>query len=199
MTDEHSADLLARWRNGDQQAATELFQRYADRLIALARSRMPDKLGQRVDAEDVVQSVYRSFFAGARAGRYELQRGGDLWRLLVTITHHKLSHQREQHSRKKRAIQRERTLTGADNQVTVDPPLLAREPSPLEVVALVDEVEEIMRGLKPQQRRMLELRLLGYNVFEIAAETQSGERTVRRFLEHLRQQLEDKHFGNADV
>jgi RNA polymerase sigma-70 factor (ECF subfamily) len=199
MTQEHSADLLARWRNGDQQAATELFQRYADRLIALARSRMPGKLGQRVDAEDVVQSVYRSFFAGAREGRYELQRGGDLWRLLVTITHHKLSHQREQHSRKKRAVQREQALTGADNWAALDPPLLAREPSPLEVVTLVDEVEEIMRGLKPQQRRMLELRLLGYNVFEIAAETQSGERTVRRFLEHLRQQLEDKHFGNANV
>jgi RNA polymerase sigma-70 factor (ECF subfamily) len=199
MTDERSADLLARWRKGDQQAATELFHRYADKLIALARSRMPAKLGQRVDAEDVVQSVYRSFFAGARDGRYELQRGGDLWRLLVTITHHKLFHQLEQHSRKKREIQREQGFGSPDHLAGFNAALLARDPSPLEVVTLVDELEEIMRGLKPQQRRMLELRLLGYNVFEIAAETQSGERTVRRFLEHLRQQLKDKHLGTADA
>src|SRR5262249_5338711 len=148
MTDERSADLLARWRKGDQQAATELFQRYADRLIALARSRMPGKLGQRVDAEDVVQSVYRSFFAGARDGRYDLQRGGALWRLLVTITHHKLSHQREQHSRQKRAVQREQGFGNADDLAGFNASLLAREPSPLEVVTLVDELEEIMRGLK---------------------------------------------------
>jgi RNA polymerase sigma-70 factor, ECF subfamily len=61
-----AADLLARWRSGDQQAAAELFRCYAGRLAALARSHLSRKIGQRLDAEDVVQSVYRSFFADAR-------------------------------------------------------------------------------------------------------------------------------------
>src|SRR5215470_198476 len=192
MTDEHSADLLARWRKGDQQAATQLFQRYADQLIALARSRMPSKLGRRVDAEDVVQSVYRSFFAGARDGRYELQRGGDLWRLLVTITLHKVYRQVTQHSRDKRSLERDQSIGPEENLIGLSAPLLAREPSPVEVITLVDELEQIMRQMKPQYRRMLELRLLGYNVFEIAAETQSGERTVRRVLDQVKQQLEQR-------
>ena len=38
--------LLARCRNGDQQAAAELFRRYADRLIALARSRLSARLAR---------------------------------------------------------------------------------------------------------------------------------------------------------
>jgi DNA-directed RNA polymerase specialized sigma24 family protein len=59
----------------------------------------------------------------------------------------------------------------------------------MEAVALADEVEQIMRDLKPLYRRILELRLQGYNIDEIAAATQSGERTVRRVLDQVKQQL----------
>src|SRR5262245_39684709 len=99
-----ASDLVQRWRGGDQAAAAELFRRYADRLIALARSRMSQRLAQRVDPEDVVQSAYRSFFANTREGRYALDRGGDLWQLLVTITLHKLQHQVRRNNRQKRAV-----------------------------------------------------------------------------------------------
>jgi RNA polymerase sigma-70 factor (ECF subfamily) len=109
-TDDRSGNLMARWCQGDQQAAAELFRRYANRLIELARSRMPSQLNSRIDPEDVVQSVYRSFFTGSREGRYELQRGGDLWRLLVTITLHKLYHQVERNLAGKRALGREQPL-----------------------------------------------------------------------------------------
>src|SRR5262245_49776131 len=100
--DERSGDLLARWRTGDQQAAVELFRRYVDRLIALVRSRLSAKFSRRLDAEDVVQSVYRTFFAEARDCRFDLQHGGDLWRLLVTIALHKLQHQVRRNLRGKR-------------------------------------------------------------------------------------------------
>ena len=78
-----------------------------DRLIALARGRLSSKLTKRVDPEDVVQSAYRSFFAGVRDGRYDPQRGGDLWRLLVVITLHKLSHQLRRNLSAKRSVDRE--------------------------------------------------------------------------------------------
>src|SRR5436305_1291848 len=87
---DEAAALVARWRAGDQQAAAELFRRYADRLIALARSRLSARLARRIDPEDVVQSAYRSFFGDTRAGRYDVGRAGDLWQLLVTITLHKV-------------------------------------------------------------------------------------------------------------
>src|SRR5262245_10269770 len=108
MSDERSGDLLAQWRAGNQQAAAKLFQRYADRLTALARSRLSSRVNRRVDAEDVVLSAYRSFFAGASAGRFEVERGGDLWRLLVSLTLRKLYRQVKHNSRQKRAVQRER-------------------------------------------------------------------------------------------
>ena len=64
--DETSVRLVARWQAGDQQAAAEMFHRYAERLTALARSRLATKLASRVDPDDVVQSAYRSFFADLR-------------------------------------------------------------------------------------------------------------------------------------
>src|SRR5262245_47150683 len=118
MADSQLSDLVARWRAGDEAAAAELFERYADRLIALARSRLSAKVAGRVDPEDVVQSAYRSFFAGVRNGRYDLERGGDVWRLLLAITLHKLYRQVQQHQRQKRSLDREHRLS--DNPGLID-------------------------------------------------------------------------------
>lgn len=187
--DDCSGDLLVRWRAGDQQAAAELVHRYTARLVALARSRMPAQLSRRVDPEDVVQSVYRSFFAGAADGNYDLSRGGDLWRLLVTITLHKLYHQVELNTAAKRALGRERDL-GADGGADDLPAHLAtREPSPIEVVALTDELELLMRLQRPLERRILELRLQGHSLEEIAGQTERSLRTVCRVLEQIKQQV----------
>jgi RNA polymerase sigma-70 factor (ECF subfamily) len=193
--DDQSANLLDRWRGGDQQAAEALFQRYVQRLIAVARSRLSTKLSRRIDAEDVIQSAYRSFFLGVRDGRYLFERGGDLWRLLVAITLHKLQHQVEVHTAGKRSIKRERPIDSGDALAGIDTERLTREPSPLEAAAVIDELEWIMRGLEPLYRRMIELRLQGHSLEEIAADTKRSERTVRRVFERIKEELEGRAEG----
>src|SRR5262245_4565831 len=81
--DVSSADLLARWQQGDEAAAAALYARYAGRLHALARRRLTPQLARRLDPDDVVQSACRSFFTGARAGRYVVRNDEELWRLLA--------------------------------------------------------------------------------------------------------------------
>jgi len=186
MQDDKSVELLARWRAGDQQAAADLFHRYAERLITVAHRRLSAKLAQRIHAEDVVQSVYCSFFVGARDGRYVLERSGDLWRLLVTITLNKLQHHYKRNSAEKRALDREQ----ADGTVGVPLDVLAREPTPEEAVILVDVLEHLLQELDPVQRRMVELRLQGFGLEEIAAQTQRCRQTVRRILDRVLRQLE---------
>ena len=75
-----SLTLLEKVREGDGAASEALFARYVERLTSLARSRLSSRLKRRTDPEDIVQSVYRSFFSAVRAGRFTLSRGGDLWR-----------------------------------------------------------------------------------------------------------------------
>src|SRR5262249_15364 len=119
MPEDASINLVARWRGGDQLAANELFRRYAEQLIALARSRLSAKFSQGVDPEDVVQSAYRSFFHGTRDGRYDILRGGDLWQLLVVITLHKVQHQVRRNLAGKRSITREQPVVGDNGLLAI--------------------------------------------------------------------------------
>ena len=168
MTEKSSGELVARWRQGDEQAAAELFDRYAGRLITLARTRLPLNLAQRFDAEDVVQSAYRSFFARSKDGRIEVRLGADIWRLLVAIVLNKLRSQVRHNSAEKRNVRKERHLQGGEPS-DAESALLAEEPSPLEALTLIDELEQVMHGLTPLQRQMVELRLQGHDHAEIAA------------------------------
>ncbi|MSQ97502.1 MAG: sigma-70 family RNA polymerase sigma factor [Gemmataceae bacterium] len=193
MTEDPSAKLLARVRDGDERAAEQLFRRYAERLIAVAAARLSEKLARRVDPEDVVQSAYRSFFVRARRGGYVLRRSGDLWRLLVGITLHKLHHQAERHTAGKRAMNKEQGMVASDESADGLMELIqAREPTPLEAATLADEVENVLRQLEPHQRPILELRLQGHNQAEIAKELQCSERTVRRILDKVNRLLEER-------
>lgn len=194
--DDVSLQLLSRWREGDQQAAAELYQRYADRLLALTRSRLSPKLAARFDPEDVVQSVCRSFFARARDGRFVLQQSDGLWQLLVAITLHKLRRHVKHHQAQKRAVSQE------DNgQEVFGLPVeaLAHDPSPEEAVALADVLEEVMRGCRPLDVRIIEMRLQGHTLEEIAAQTQRSEVTVWRVLKRVKEQLERCYAKGPDL
>src|SRR5207249_1522497 len=71
-----SDDTLVRWlRCGNDGAANRLYSRYVDRLRALARAKLSTDLSRRVDAEDIVQSVFRRFFQAARRGNYDAPAG----------------------------------------------------------------------------------------------------------------------------
>jgi RNA polymerase sigma-70 factor (ECF subfamily) len=194
--DQVSVELLVRWRAGDEKAAGELFERYTQRLLAVARNRLSEKLARRLDPEDVVQSAYLSFFRGARDGRFVIERSGDLWRLLVGITVRKLHHQVQRHTAGKRTLDREEVPEQTADGFEL-PTVFAREPSPDEAAALMDEIEELMRPLEAVQRQMLELRLQGYTLEEIAAQTQRSERTVRRLLEQLCEYLKKREAQEA--
>jgi RNA polymerase sigma factor (sigma-70 family) len=194
---ESSSDLLARLQAGDQDAAERLFRQYVGRLVALARSRLSEKMASRIDPEDVVQSAYRSFFAHARDGEYDVRRGGDLWQLLLSITLHKLHDQVKHHSAQKRAVANDVHFSSEDSLQNLQPHLAAQEPSPVEALALVDEVQSVMRGLLPVHRRILELRLQGHNVSEIAAETGRCPHTVRRVLEQVKRELQQDSRTNG--
>jgi RNA polymerase sigma-70 factor (ECF subfamily) len=192
-----SAELVDRWRGGDENAAGALLDLYAERLVALARSRLPAPLASRLDAEDVVQSVWRTFFDGAREGRFNLERSGDLWRLLAALAVQKTERMVEWHQRERRDVGREQPL-GANERSGEMIVALAGEPTPDEAAALADEVEHLMRRLNPPQRQMLELRLQGYLLDEIAELTRRSQRTVRRLIDDVRRYLERRQKAAAE-
>jgi RNA polymerase sigma factor (sigma-70 family) len=183
-----SAELIARWREGDEQAASALWRRYAEQLISLARTRLSKKLARHIDPEDLVQSAYRSFFIAAKSDRYILRQSGDLWRLLVAITLHKLQNQFRRHTTLKRDMGQESSIEENNNLLK----LFAREPSPEEAAALADEQDHLLRQIKPSARAIVELCLDGYQINEIAAATGKHEGTVRRNLQQVKEYLKKR-------
>jgi RNA polymerase sigma-70 factor (ECF subfamily) len=184
-------ELVEKYRRGDQDAARLLFARYVGRLTSLAQSRLSSKLARRIDAEDVVQSAYRSFFVRAREGKYTLHNSGDLWRLLAVITMNKLRRKVEHHTAGKRGVDQEQSDRNEDG-LPIHPEALTREPSPAETLAVLEEVDLLTRGLTEVQRHMVELRLQGYLIEEIAEEVARSERTVRRVMDKVKDCLEQR-------
>ena len=188
--DDETILLVDRLRSGDSRAADELFSRYVGRLLELARGRLSAKLARRVDAEDIVQSAYRSFFVRAQQGEYAIGATGDLWKLLVAITINKVRGQAEFHSAGKRSLGAEQSMRAGPDLPPVELAVVTREPGPDEAALLCEMVEGLMVNMDETQRRMLELRLQGYQIEEIATEVQRSERGVRRLLDKVKIQLQ---------
>ena len=188
--------LLERFRGGDESAAEALFTRYFERLGALARRRLTSRLARRMDPEDVVLSVYRSFFVDARQGRFVLGRDGDLWRLLSSIAVHKLLKRVRRESAGRRSFAAEVSLDSAEGGRI---PGRRVDPSPEDALALADELEQVFSRLDPFARRVLELRLQGLKIGEIAEDSGRSERSVRRALTQIRVILADRFQVNAET
>src|SRR5438874_13774261 len=107
--------LINLWRQGDEDAARQIVERYIDRLLLLARRRISQRLASRIDAEDIVQSVFRTFFHRAKQGQFHLAEPDDVCKLLARITAHKTFRQIAFHRRAKRDAAQE-TGQGDDAQ-----------------------------------------------------------------------------------
>jgi RNA polymerase sigma-70 factor, ECF subfamily len=180
--------LVDLWRAGDQNAARQLFDRYVERLVALARKRISNRLAARVDPDDIVQSVFRTFFGRVKAGQFQLEHEEDLCKLLIRITVHKTLRQAEFHQAAKRDIGVESSADEPSADRLRD--VLSREPTPEEAVVFLDQLEHFMNQLRPQERQIVEMRLQGFGTEEIAERLGTYDRKVRRILERICSQAE---------
>jgi RNA polymerase sigma-70 factor (ECF subfamily) len=185
--------LVELWRQGNEDAARQIVDRYLDRLIDLARRRLSQRLAGRVDPEDVVQSAFRTFFDRLRDGKFSIDHQDDLAKLLIRITLHKTLRQVAFHTAGKRDANLE-LPQGEDARARLLA-VLDSEPTPEATVAFLDELEHFFRQLKPVERQVIEHRLQGYGTEEIAKRLGLYDRKVRRVLEHVRSLAEKEGWG----
>jgi RNA polymerase sigma-70 factor (ECF subfamily) len=176
--------LVRRLRQGSGDAATQLYLRYVRRLRALARARSSTRLSRLVDADDIVQSIFGSFFRGAGQRLYDVPVGDDLWRLLVVIALNKIRSKANYFL----AAKRDARLTVSTESVDEEHALQSGDAQ--EDLALLRlTVNEALERLSPLHRQVINLRIDGHEVAEIAAKTARSHRTVERILQQARQRL----------
>lgn len=175
----------SRLQRGESDAVKKLFDDYSRRLVNLAGKNIHPALLKRFDGEDVVQSVFRTFFRRHEAGGFQIEHSQQLWQLLVTLTLCKT----RSHARKHTADQRD---AQADQAITDDHQMLDREPAPEDALALWEEIDLVIDGLPPKTGEIIAMRLEGRNKSEIATSLGLSRQTIHRILNLIQERLEQR-------
>jgi RNA polymerase sigma-70 factor (ECF subfamily) len=177
--------LLRRFRRGSQDAAAQLYFRYAQRMRKLVEVIRSEELAQIIDIEDILQSTFGSFFWRASQGYYDVPDGEELWNLLVVITLNKVRARANYFRAAKRDVRR--AASGAKAERI----LAALETQADEAFAFLQLlIDDALERLPPDHRTIVELRIQGYEVAEIADQTGRAKRTVERILQEARKALD---------
>jgi RNA polymerase sigma factor (sigma-70 family) len=188
---------IAALKEGQPEAASALWQRYYERVVAVARRRLAGDSRQAVeDAEDVALSAMNSLCAGAARGQFNrLGDRVDLWRLMVAITVKKTLSRQQRLGRLKRGgapVQPEQTPeTGSEQGClpSAEGLALARsaEPTPESAAIIEEQFQELLGALDdPVLREIALWRMDGLSNAEIAGKLGCATRTVERKLERIR-------------
>lgn len=192
-----TADSVSTWianlKAGEAGAADQLWNRYAERLLELARRKLGDAPKGHADEEDIAQSVFGSICRGAAAGRFgSLSNRDDLWWILLTVTKQKAV----DHIRRERAVKRgggrvqsESGLCrgGQEDEQFVLDHLIGDEPTAELLAVLQEQNQRLMSLLRDDRLRQIAIfRIEGYTVPEIAESLGVSLRSVERKLKLIR-------------
>ena len=201
MSDPHD---VSQWidlvKDGDSLAANQIWQLYFDRLVRAVRRRLYGQNRAISDEEDIVLSVFDSFYAAAEKGRFpDLADRDDLWRLLITMASRKVIDKRRRDQRQRRGggMVVESLNDSENDSIFVE--AIGNEPSPDMVLMMQESVEQLFSHLGVGQLRDLAgAKLEGFSNAEIAQRQGCSERTIERRLHLIREKLQQELISDDD-
>jgi RNA polymerase sigma factor (sigma-70 family) len=161
------------------------------RLLGLVRERLVHSpLRDRIDPEDLVQSVLGTFWKRYRRGEWSpsgFREWDDLWNLLAKIARHRMT-------RRTRAALAEKRGGGAEPIPLVSADgsrveQLGDDPDPLDLLICAETLEVLLSQLEESCQTSVLLTLEGYSTLETAESLHVTRRTVLRRLEKAREIL----------
>ena len=184
--------FIDQFQDGDEDAKAEVFQRFVNRLIGLARTRLDTQIRQKEDPEDVVQSVFKSFFNRQAKGQYNIKNWESLWSLLALITVRKCINRLEHWTAQRRNVNREVVyqpqLIQSDESLAVWE-AISGDPTTSQAAIFAEIVEIVMRELDEKEREILSLRLQGYAIPEISPLVGCTEYMVKLVIKQVKERL----------
>ena len=177
---------------GDSVAANRIWQHYFDRLVRSVRYRLQGQDRAVSDEEDIVLSVFDSFYVAAEKGRFpDLSDRDDLWRLLLRMSARKLIDKRRHDGRQRRGggVQIHSLNSDADRVVEA----IGNEPSPEMVLMVKESVGRFFSRLCVGHLQELAVaKLEGYSNRELAQRLGCSERTIERRLHLIREKCQQE-------
>jgi hypothetical protein len=157
------AELLARVRQGDEDAARLLVQRYESAIRVAVRTNLSDpRLRRQFDSLDVCQSVLASFFFHLTSGAYDLNVPAQLSALLAKMAQNKVRMRAREQFRQRRDVRRL-------SQINIENVMIRGcQPGPEEPVDDQDLIDRALDMMPPEIRVIADRRMAGQLWPEIA-------------------------------
>jgi RNA polymerase sigma factor (sigma-70 family) len=176
MSESSFAELIARIRQGDQQAAVELVRVYEPVIRRAIRFRLTNaSMRNALDSMDICQSVLGSFFVRAASGQYQLDRPEDLQKLLTAMARNKLKMQvRKQHTQRR---DQRRVDAGTDPDT-----LATTDASASQHLAAHELLQQVHARLSPEEHTLVEWRQQGLEWADIAQRLGGNPEALRKKL-----------------
>ena len=185
-------DWINGLRQGRDESAQQLWERYYTQLVRIAGARIPRNVRRDFDEEDIALSAFDSLCRGVRRDRFpKLDDRNNLWSLLLVITARKAMHRLRDARALKRGggkVRGESAIVSSDsNPAGGINQIIGTEPTAEFAARVSDEAEELLDLLPDaEMRRLAILKMEGYSNKEIALKLECGLRTVERRLGLIR-------------
>jgi RNA polymerase sigma factor (sigma-70 family) len=176
------ADLMNRVRQGSEEAARTVVERYGSHIRRVVRRRLSPSLRPQFDSLDFEQSVWASFFASPRE-RYKFETADDLIGFLARVAHHKVIETFRARTGPKRDVNRETRLgLGPDDGPQPETP---RTDSPSKAAMANEQWERLLAHAPVKYHPVLEMLRQGYGHKEIAEQLGFHPKAVQRLVQRL--------------
>lgn len=177
-------NLLEKVAQGDVRAENQVHEEFAARLGKLASRNINGGLLRRFDHEDVVQSVFRTFFRRNENGEFHVNNSRQLWSLLAHITVLKT----RSYIRNQLADKRDLNLEASGEEAEQ---ISAGKYDPEAMAIVQEEIDSALDGLPEKAAEILSLRLSGHSKTEIAELTNRSRQTVHATLKLIHDRLQE--------
>jgi DNA-directed RNA polymerase specialized sigma24 family protein len=187
---------ISKLKEEDQAAAQELWKRYFQRLVGLARKKLElNSVPRReADEDDVALSAFASFCRGVKRGRFpRLHDRDNLWQLLFTITECKAFDMMKRAFGPKQGRGKVRgdsvfRRRGSSPEAPAGfGKIKSNEPTPAFAAQVADQLRHLFGLLGDEELRLVaQWKLEGYTNPDIAAKLGCVNRTVERQLRLIR-------------
>jgi DNA-directed RNA polymerase specialized sigma24 family protein len=188
-----SRELFQDIQNGDSQAQQRLLDRYIRKLIWMAAKRLPAFMNARVDPEELALATCYRIFEGAQAGRFTIERSGQLWALLAAVLNLRVLEEIRFHTAGKRDPRREVDIVipSADGSsvIGIRRELIERDPLPQDILVLCEILDQATERLSNKQREIVRLHLQGHSHDDISKLLDCSRIIVRNAISGCRDTL----------
>lgn len=186
MSDEHLTfrSLLRQMQDGSREAAWTIVQTFGPQIRAVVRRQMSQHLRKLYDSEDFVQLVWASFFL-MQPRLSSMDRPEELIALLSTMAKNKVIDE---------ARKRTKTIKhGRHKEVPLDSrecdealALANTSPTPSAHLIARETWNQLFANVPDHYRVIIERRVEGATLTEIATQLGMNERTIRRAIKTIR-------------